>query len=128
MSKSRTGMIIAVGVCAALAVIIAVAVLKPKGGEEKEAAADMAVHIGTIGRATLRQFVTAYGVVMPQPASPGQVPADSEVAAPVSGIVAHIDCVEGQRVAKGSVLFRLDSRVAEVAVDKSKKALAFAEA
>ena len=128
MNKSRWSIILAVGLVAVLAVVVALFVLKPKGGEEEEAAADMAVHTGTISRATLHQIVTAYGTVMPQPAGQGQVPADSDVASPVAGVVARIDCVEGQRVTKGTALFRLDSRAAEVAVDKAKKALVFAEA
>ena len=41
--------------------------------------------------------------------------------------MARVECVEGQRVSRGTVLFRLDSRVAEVALEKAKKALAFAE-
>jgi membrane fusion protein (multidrug efflux system) len=80
-----------------------------------------------IQKASLHRFVTAYGKVEPEPAAPGRVPANAEVASPVAGIVAHIDCVEGQRVSKGTVLFRLDSRVTEVALEKTKKALAFAE-
>jgi RND family efflux transporter MFP subunit len=49
------------------------------------------------------------------------------VASPVAGIVARIECVEGQKVSKGTVLFQLDSRLADVAYEKAKKALAFAE-
>lgn len=128
MNKSRLSVILAVGLVAVLAVIVTLFVLKPKGGEEGEVTADMAVHVGVISRATLHQFVTAFGTVMPQPAGPDQVPADSDVASPVAGVVAHIDCAEGQRVAKGSVLFRLDSRVAEVAADKAGKAVTYAEA
>lgn len=101
--------------------------LTRSAGEEKEAEADMAVHAGKIQAATLHSYVNAYGSVEPAPAAPGQVPADSEVASPVAGVVAHIDCVEGRRVAKGDVLFRLDSRVAEVAVEKAKRTLAYAE-
>jgi membrane fusion protein (multidrug efflux system) len=107
--------------------VVLYAVLKPKGGGEEETAANMAVHAGTVTKATLHRFITAYGAVMPEPAAPGRVPADAEVASPVAGIVAHIDCVEGQRVTKGAVLFRLDSRVAEVALDKARKALVYAE-
>lgn len=127
MSKPRTGVWIAVAVVVVLAVALIV-VLKPKGGGEEETAVNMAVHAGTVTKATLHRFITAYGAVVPEPAAPGRVPADAEVASPVAGIVAHIDCVEGQRVAKGTVLFRLDSRVAEVALDKAKKALVYAEA
>jgi len=127
MSKRRTGVWIAVVVVAVLAVVL-IAVFKPKGGGEEETPANMAVHAGTVTKATLHRFITAYGAIMPEPAAPGRVPADAEVASPVAGIVAHIDCVEGQRVTKGTVLFRLDSRVAEVALDKARKAQAFAEA
>lgn len=128
MTRSRTGLIIALGVAGIAAVIIALALLKPKGGEEEQAAADMAVHVGRVTRTTLHRLVTAYGQIMPQPAAPGRAPADAEVASPVSGVVGRISCVEGQRVAKGTFLFELDSRVAEVAVDKARKALVIAEA
>ena len=127
MSKPRTWIWIAVLAIAVMAVVL-IKVLKPKSGEEEAAAADMAVHVGAVTRATLHRFVTAYGSVMPEPAAPGRAPADAEVASPVAGIVAHVDCVEGQRVAKGAVLFRLDSRLAEVALEKARKSLAFAEA
>jgi len=127
MSKRRTLVSVVVLVAAALAVVILLKTIGPKAAEESEAAADMAVHVGKISRATLYRFVTAYGTVEPEPASVGRPPADSEVASPVAGIVAHIDCVEGQQVAKGAVLFRLDSRVAEVAYKKAKNTLAFAE-
>jgi len=126
MSKSRTWItvIVAAAVVAAL-----VFLLKPKAAEEsEEVKADMAVHTGTVARATLHRTVSAYGSVEPEPAMPARAPADADVASPVAGVVAHIDCVEGQRVAKGDILFRLDSRVADVAGEKAKKALAFAEA
>jgi membrane fusion protein (multidrug efflux system) len=125
MSKSRTWIIIIV-IAAVVAALVFL--LKPKAAEEREEVkADMAVHTGTIARATLHRTVSAYGSVEPEPAMPGRAPADAEVASPMAGVVAHIDCVEGQRVAKGDVLFRLDSRVADVACAKANKALAYAE-
>ena len=126
MRKSR----IWIGLIVIAAVVVAaILILKPKAAGESEAVeADMAVHVGQVVRATLHRSVTAYGAVEPEPAAAGRVPADAEVASPVAGVVAHIDCVEGQRVAKGDVLFRLDSRVADVAFEKAKKASAFAEA
>jgi membrane fusion protein (multidrug efflux system) len=86
----------------------------------------MAVHIGSIIRATLHSFVTAYGIVEPEPALSNRPPAVAEVASPVSGLVAHSDCVEGQKVAQGTVLFRLDSRLTDIAYDKAKRTLDFA--
>ena len=128
MIKRRTQIGLIVLTVAALSVVIIIKLVGPGRGEEnEEVAADMAVHVGQITRATLHRFVTAYGTVEPEPAGPGRRPADAEVASPVAGIVAHIDCVEGQRVAKGTVLFRLDSRVADVVHEKAKKALTFAE-
>jgi len=127
MSRTRTWIWMAVLAVAVLAVGL-ITVLKPKSGEEEEAAADMAVHVGAITRATLHRYVTAYGGVMPEPAAPGRAPADAEVASPVAGILARVECVEGQRVTKGVVLFCLDSRVAEVALEKARKSLTFAEA
>lgn len=129
MSKRRTwiGLIVIAAVVGAAFLILKL--FKPGSNDEGETVVpNVAVHIGKITRATLHGLVTAYGTVEPERATAGRVPADAEVASPVAGVVAHIDCVEGQRVAKGDVLFRLDSRVADVASEKAKKALAFAEA
>ncbi len=97
---------------------------KPARPEEPEKKADteVPVHIGKITRATLRGYVTAYGTVEPEPA--GERPAASaRVAASVPGVVTEVKCVEGQRVDKGAVLFQLDSRAADVAVDFAEKTL-----
>ena len=67
-----------------LAVVLIVAVfagmvwvfwLMPGGDDtvENEPATDVAVHVAKIERATLRDYVTAYGVVEPEPA--GERPA-----------------------------------------------------
>jgi len=129
MNQRRLGMALVILVAVVLAAFLIVKLVHRGGGEEgEEVAADMAVHVGPIAKATLHQTIAAYGTVEPEPAGMGRIPADAEVASPVAGIVAHVDCVEGQRVAKGTVLFRLDSRVADVACEKAKKALAFAEA
>jgi membrane fusion protein, multidrug efflux system len=90
-------------------------------GEEK-VATEVAVHVGKITRATMRGYVTAYGVVEPEP--PGERPAASaRIASSVAGVVAEVKCAEGQRVEKGAVLFQLDSRAADVAVAFAEKAL-----
>jgi membrane fusion protein (multidrug efflux system) len=129
MNKSRTRLIVTIiVVLAVIAAIVIVALLRSTVGEEEEFPVNMAVHTGTITRATLHRFITAYGMIMPQPAAPGQAPADSLVASPMAGVVSQVHCVEGRRVARGDLLFRLDSRVAEVAVERATKALAFAEA
>jgi len=96
--------------------------LKPAGQEEGEAQppTEVAVHVAPIVRATVRAWVTAYGLVEPEPA--GERPAAAARVAPaVPGVVVAVDCVEGERVAKGGVLFQLDSRAADLAVDFAGK-------
>jgi len=97
---------------------------KPAVHEEAEAApeTEVPVHVGKIGRTTLRGYVIAYGTVEPEPA--GERPAASARIAPaVSGVVVQVNCAEGQQVAKGAVLFQLDPRVADVAATYAEKNL-----
>lgn len=96
----------------------------PAGDEvaEPEPTTEVAVRVGKITRTTLRVYVTAYGVVAPAPA--GANPAASTAVAPsVAGVVVAVNCVEGQPVGKGELLFQLDSRAADVAVDFAEKAV-----
>ncbi len=97
--------------------------LKPGGDEatESEPATEVAVHLGKITRATLRAYVTAYGVVEPEPAAGDGPAASASVAPSVPGVVVEVKGVEGQHVAKGDVLFQLDSRAADVAADFAGK-------
>lgn len=95
--------------------------------EEAEVATEVPVRIGRIRRATLHGYVVAYGTVELAPHGPGQRPASARISTPVAGVIAETDCAEGQIVAKGDVLFRLDTRVAEIAVNAAKEAVGFAE-
>jgi membrane fusion protein, multidrug efflux system len=129
MSKRRTWIAVIIIAAIVAAAFLILKVFKGGTSDESEAIVpDVAVHVGKIARATLHGTVTAYGTVEPERAAAGRGPAAAEVASPVAGVVAHVDCVEGQRVAKGDLLFRLDSRVADVACEKAKKTAAFAEA
>lgn len=128
MSKSRKRWIIAVLIAAVLAMIVVVRLLQSgTGAEASEATADMAVHVGRITRTTMHRFVNAFGTVQPEPAGTGSQPAASDVAAPATGIISRVDCSEGQRVDKGTVLFHLDGRIAGIGREKARQALAFAE-
>jgi membrane fusion protein (multidrug efflux system) len=93
------------------------------GGEST----DVAVHVGTVTRATLHSYVQAYGRVEPEPPGPGKAPARAVVGAPAGGLLARIECAEGEKVRQGATLFVLDSRAAEVAVTTAETALAYAE-
>jgi membrane fusion protein, multidrug efflux system len=89
---------------------------------EKQVEANVPVHVGKIARATLHAYVVAYGTVEAEPG--GERPAASARVAPaVPGVVTEVKCAEGQRVEKGAVLFQLDSRAADVAVDFAQKTL-----
>ena len=88
---------------------------------------EVTVHVGKIVRTTLHRYVAAYGRVEPEPASAGRPPARAVIGAPVAGLLTHIRCAEGERVAKGALLFELDSRTAEVAVTRAQTALDYAE-
>ncbi|MBI3851560.1 MAG: efflux RND transporter periplasmic adaptor subunit [Verrucomicrobia bacterium] len=95
---------------------------KPGGQEENDkVVTEVAVQVGKLTRATLHRYVTAYGIVEPEPARDGKPSAGARLAPPVAGIVAEVNCAEGQRVEKGTVLFRLDSRPVDVAVQFAKQ-------
>ena len=97
---------------------------KPAKAEEaeKKPETEVPVQVGKLKRVTLHGYVTAYGTIEPEPA--GERPAAStRVVAAVAGVVAQVKCVEGQRVEKGAVLFELDPRAVDVAVDFAEKTL-----
>jgi RND family efflux transporter MFP subunit len=130
MNKRRIVTALIILAAAGLAAVLIISLVKPKAGPRPggETVSDMAVHVGLIVRTTLHRYVSVYGTVEPEPAGAGRRPADAQVASAVAGVVANVDCREGQNVSKGTVLFRLDSRVADVALEKARKALVFAEA
>jgi membrane fusion protein (multidrug efflux system) len=99
----------------------------PLSADEPEVVTDVAVQIGKVTRTTLRRYVTAYGMVEPQPAINGKPPASSKIAAPIAGILNQVYCEEGQRVQKGARLFELDTRTADALIDKAKVAVEFAQ-
>ena len=120
--------VLAVVVVAGVAAILLAVWLRRERAAEKEGRVDteVAVRVAPVVRATLRAWVTAYGVV--EPAPPGaRAAAGSRVAPAVAGVVASVRCAEGQRVEKGALLFELDSRAADAAAEKARSAVGFAE-
>lgn len=118
----------------ALAVIIAGVVWISRRSTTSAAQADaapqpteVAVKIGTVVRATLHAYVSGFGTVEPQPATAGQPPASAKIGSPVAGLLADSHAVEGQHVPKGTALFQLDSRVADVQVEKARQSAEFAD-
>jgi RND family efflux transporter MFP subunit len=84
---------------------------------------EVPVRVGKIRRATLHSYVTVYGTIAPEPAAKNQSPAGARVASSTAGIVRESLCFENQRVKKGDLLFRLDSRPADVAVVSAERIL-----
>jgi membrane fusion protein (multidrug efflux system) len=119
-----TGLIV---LAAAAAALLLFRVFGPKGGEDEEIVTDVGVHVGQIVRATLHRYVTAYGTVEPEPPGGGKPAAGAMISAPVGGILTEIACTEGHAVERGALLFRLDTRLAEVAVARAEKTLVTAE-
>jgi membrane fusion protein, multidrug efflux system len=127
MTKRRLVTILLVLAVVAAAIILIRGLGRKAGGEGGEIATDVAVHVGKIVRTTLHRYVVAYGTVEPEPFGDGKDAAGALISAPVGGLLTEIGCVEGQSVARGAILFRLDTRLAEVAVAKAEKSLEFAE-
>lgn len=128
MGRRRPWVVVVVLAAAIAAVFVARRLYHPREAESGAAVeTEVAVHTGRITKATLHRYVTAYGRVMPEPPEPGAPPAGMILGSQVAGLLVGIDCSEGDRVARGDTLFRLDSRVAEVDVAGAQKALDFAE-
>jgi RND family efflux transporter MFP subunit len=116
--------LVAVLIIAAMIVAIRFVWFIPPAEEamEAEPVTDVAVRVGEVTRTTLRDYVTAYGVVAPEPAGKGPA-ASARVAPSVAGVIVAASCVEGQHVTRGDLLFQLDSRAADVAVDFASNAV-----
>jgi membrane fusion protein (multidrug efflux system) len=93
---------------------------------DKGATTEVEVQVGKVTRARLHEYVTAYGWIEPEPASAGKPAGAAQLVAAVPGLLTEVTCSEGQHVEKGAVLFKLDSRAADIAVEKAQKAAEFA--
>lgn len=90
--------------------------------EDKAGAPLVSVQTGTIQRMTLHRYVDGYGTVMPAPATAGVPAADAPLAAPTAGVVAAVDVVEGQHVARGQLIMTLNSSTLTAAYAKQEVA------
>ena len=100
---------------------------KPPEAPAKEPEPEVSVTVASIVTATLHAYVTGWGTVEPEPATDGRPAASAHIAAPGSGLITVVLISEGQRVTNGTTLFRLDSRVADVAVEHARQGVRFAE-
>lgn len=105
---------------AALAVVVVTMWLRGGRPGEEEVTPNVVVHVDTVRSATLRRTVTAYGTVEPSPAVGGRPAAGAVITPFTDGVVAEVDAVEGRRVAAGTVLVRLDDRMARAALARAR--------
>ena len=86
---------------------------KPGGSvDEAIAPTEVAVQIGKVTRVTMRARVDAYGTIEAEPAGGGKPAGAVRLSAPAAGIVAAVPVQEGERVAAGALIVRLDDRAA----------------
>ena len=110
----------------ASALALAIGCQRGDSGDEN-IAPDVAVHVVPVVRGTVHRYVTAYGTVEPEPAGEGRPAAGAVISPYQAGVLAAVNVVEGQRVDRGAILFRLDSRLADVAVQKARQEVDFAD-
>ena len=99
----------------------------PGVADESATTTEVAVTVAPILRTTLHAYVNGWGVIEPEPPLEGRPPAGASIAAPVAGLIAAVPASEGQYVRAGATLVRLDTRVADVAVQRSQEAVRYAE-
>ena len=63
------------------------------------------VNVGPIVRTTLHAYLDAYGTVEPEPATEDHAAAVVNVSAPNVWLISTVNCLEGQLVKKGEILF-----------------------
>ena len=125
MARRRT--VTAVGGLTLIAILLIILRTRRGGASTDDVVTNVAVHVTRVEQATLHRYVTAYGYVEPAPAGYGRPAGGARLSPATPGIISEIDCADGQRVVGGTVLFRLDSRMAGLAVDKAKQEVGFAE-
>lgn len=123
----RPGRIIVILIVGAAIVLGWRLVRPPAQPEEESVTTEVAVRAGMLKRLTLHRFVSAFGVVEARPAGSDEPGGGVQLSAPVPGLVAEVLCNEGQRVARGDVLVRLDTRPVDVQIQRAREQAAFAE-
>jgi multidrug efflux pump subunit AcrA (membrane-fusion protein) len=86
------------------------------------------VHTARVAVATVHRYVEGFGTVAPSPPGPGRMAGSANIASPVAGVVAAVQCRMGQLVHTGDVLIRLDDRVARSAEAQAQAVVAQAQA
>ncbi|MFQ5767452.1 MAG: efflux RND transporter periplasmic adaptor subunit [Acidobacteriota bacterium] len=97
-----------------------------KSEETASASTQVAVHVGTVIRTTLRAYLNTYGLVEGEPAAGGRPAGAAKLTAPVAGLVREVPVTEGQAVKAGDLVVRLEDRMAEAGVQRARARLLLA--
>jgi len=127
MNRRHRMILIVLVIVLIIAVVVWRGLIRESSAAGEEIEAEVTVEVAAIARTTLHGAVVAYGVVEAQPAGENTAAAGSSIASPLAGVLEQVYCREGQLVRKGDALFKLDSRLADLAVEKARQSLAFAE-
>jgi membrane fusion protein (multidrug efflux system) len=100
---------------------------EPSEEQQSAVVPEVSVHVGEISLSTLYGRIPVYGRIGPAVGSSGSPPARVPITSSTAGIISDVNVFEGQAVHKGDLLFRLDSRIAEVAVQQAQQAVIFEE-
>ena len=95
--------------------------------QEEEIVTEVSVQVGKVSLSALHGYILAYGSIKPDVGSIAKPPASVRITTPVEGIISEVVCIEGQEVNLGDTLFRLDSRIAQVAVKKAQQSVELAK-
>ena len=88
---------------------------------------NIAVTVDTVKQATLHGYIVAYGTVQPEPGTNDFPPGSVRITAPVTGVVARVNCSEYQYVRESQTLFVFDTTIADAGVREARNALTTAE-
>ncbi len=116
--------------CPVLFLSIAVSTFACRAAEHGGApprATEVTVEVAKVVRTTLRAWVDAYGTVTPAPAGDGLPAGAALLSAPAAGVVTSVPVREGQHVEAGTVIVKLNDRMALAEVEDARQALQFAE-
>ncbi len=95
---------------------------------EEAVKTEVAVRTDLIQQTTLHRYLTVYGRVISAPATVGKPAAGAAISVTQPSLVADVICREGDHVEKGRPLLVLDSREADAAVERARKAVSASQA
>ncbi|WP_150291021.1 efflux RND transporter periplasmic adaptor subunit [Sphingobium estronivorans] len=95
--------------------------------EDAATAPEVLVDVARVAKVDLSEWVEVYGTVEGEPSGGGQPGGAARLMAPSPSIVLAIPVREGERVAAGAVIARLDDRTAAASVARARTAVGIAE-